>query len=118
VVSSSPFCREQTDSDTDSLEEFGLDEYGDIVEETQVPLTDSQLSTVTAACCCARESELWDIDLAIWQYTGTSTCFSCAAATMHDTAQLYLADYLMAAYVCTTIASWLFYGDVRMHNYS
>jgi len=38
---------EDTDSDTNSLEEFGLDEYGDIVQETQLPLTDSQLSTVT-----------------------------------------------------------------------
>jgi hypothetical protein len=38
---------EETDSDTNSLEEFGLDEYGDIVQETQLPLTDSQLSTVT-----------------------------------------------------------------------
>jgi hypothetical protein len=38
---------EQTDSDTDSLEGFGIDEYGDIVEETQVAPTDSQLSTVT-----------------------------------------------------------------------
>lgn len=38
---------EQTDSDTDSLEGFGLDEYGDIIEETQVAPTDSQLSTVT-----------------------------------------------------------------------
>ena len=97
---------EDTDSDTNSLEEFGLDEYGDIVQETQLPLTDSQLSTVTVfdpeetqipgklywkewecvividkrkigwlynyylffydwldTCCCARESELWDLDL-------------------------------------------------------
>ncbi len=38
---------EETDSDTNSLEEFGLDEYGDIVQETQLPLMDSQLSTVT-----------------------------------------------------------------------
>ncbi len=38
---------EQTDSDTDSLEGFRIDEYGDTVQEMQVPLTDSQLSTVT-----------------------------------------------------------------------
>jgi hypothetical protein len=36
-----------TVSDDDSLEEFGLDEYGDIVPETQQTTTDSQLSTLT-----------------------------------------------------------------------
>ena len=36
-----------TVSDDDSLEEFGADEYGDIVPETQQTITDSQLSTLT-----------------------------------------------------------------------
>jgi hypothetical protein len=36
-----------TVNDDDSLEEFGVDEYWDIVPETQQTTTDSQLSTLT-----------------------------------------------------------------------
>ena len=36
-----------TVNDDDSLEEFGVDEYGDIVPETQQTTMDSQLSTLT-----------------------------------------------------------------------
>ena len=39
--------RERNNSDEDSLEEFGIDEYGDVIPPTPPPVTDSQLSILT-----------------------------------------------------------------------
>jgi hypothetical protein len=39
--------RQRNNSDNDSLEEFGIDEYGDVILPMPPPVTDSQLSILT-----------------------------------------------------------------------